>query len=148
MRTGENRRQVHGPALALVAFGPSETEVHDPRVAIVADHHIVGLEVAVDEPSLVRRCKPAAGFREHPQHLTPRPRLLDFGHPCTEGLARNELHRHEQLILVQAHVVDGDDVSVVEFGERLGLALQPRASARLALGFQQLRATLRSRSGS
>ena len=85
-----------------------------------ADHDVVGLEVAVDEPLLVRGRQPAPRRHEHLQHLLPAARLRL--QPVGDGVPLDELHRDEHLILERAHVEDDDDVRVRQPRDRLRLA--------------------------
>ena len=65
--TGD-RVGARGRLLAVaIQRGARQAEVDDPH-APVADHHVVGLEVAVDRP-LVRGRQPAPGLGEDFQHL-------------------------------------------------------------------------------
>ena len=96
----------------------------------------------------------APGGLDHDLHdgldgLTPAP--LGGGvqavQPGAKALAFDQLHGHEDLIAAvqidHAHVVDLDDVLVLDLGDRPGLALQPRAgpvgaAPRGFAGMQQL----------
>jgi hypothetical protein len=104
-----------------------EPEVHHAHALVVVDHHVVGLEVAVDQPGRVGRRDPAGDVGEqHAQELGPAARPLLA--PTAERLAAvHELHGDPHLIAVRADVVDGDHVGVRELGQRLGLAQQPEA---------------------
>jgi hypothetical protein len=48
-----------------------------------------------------------------------------------QGLALDELHRDEVQAVRAAHVVDGDEVRVVERGDRAGLSLEARDALRV-----------------
>ena len=127
---GETRRRRalflgRGGTAALV--GARQPEVHHPHATVCTEHHVVRLEVAMDQPLGVRRTKAGAGGHEHAENVSPRTRLLR--HPCREGVALHELHRHEHALLVDTDIVHGHDVGIVDAGERLRLALKacPRA---------------------
>ena len=134
------RRRVSAPQLVVAAARLArEAEVDDARPAVLAEQHVVGLEVAVHEPGRVRGGQPAPGRDEHVEHLAPRPRLV--GEPALERSARDELHREEHLVVEHADVVDGDDVGVREPRHRLRLAQQARAApcpSRPVPGLEQL----------
>jgi len=60
------RIAVDGFRFALrLAEGARKPEVHHPRAAIVANHHVLGLEVAVNEPGLVRGMQAARRLHVH-----------------------------------------------------------------------------------
>ena len=105
---------------------PREAEVHDAHLAVARDHHVLGLEVAVDQPLFVRGLEPAAGGQVDLQDLLPRARL--GLHPVAGGVTVDELHRDEDLLAKGADVVDDDDVRVREPRDRLRLAQRALAS--------------------
>ena len=115
-----------------------DPEVGDPDLAVPADQHVRGLEVAVDDPSLVGGREPAPGEHELGHDLRPRP--LALAQPRAQVGALHELHRQVDLAVTHVDVVDGDDVGVAELGQRLGLAEQPtaaRAPGDVGLGVAQ-----------
>ena len=127
-RRGSVVLDVAGLARQLVVAGAGlarDAEVDDARPALLVEQHVVGLEVAVDEPGRVRGGEPAPGRDEHVDDLAPGSRL--GGEPALDRPARDELHRQEDLVLEHADVVHGDDVRVLEPGDRLRLAQQARA---------------------
>ena len=142
-----------------VELGPGgvadQAEVEHAEAPVGADHRVVGLEVAVDEASRVGGLEPGSGLAEHRQDLPPVPAglgrfglvLLGLGgplpvrrrQPVAQALAGDELHRHEQVLVVAAELVDLDDVGVREPGEGLGLALEPELGGHVGdLAQQQL----------
>ena len=102
-----------------------EAEVEDAGAAVVADEHVAGLEVAVDDAGRVRRGEAATGLHVHLEDRPPphRRRRIVARLPELQGLAGDVLHRHEQLSAELADVVDLDDVGVRELGQSLRLAL-------------------------
>ena len=141
------------PSAASFAEAPiaaREAEVHDAHRAVAADQHVLGLEVAVDEPGGVRGREPRAGGDEDVEDLAQGARPL--GQPLGERPALDELHRDEDLAAERADVVHDDDVRVREPRHRLRLAQQARLRARRRRGAdcarRSLSATLRSSSGS
>ena len=108
-----------------------EAEVHHAHATVVADHHVLGLEVAVDQALGVRGRQPAPRGEEQLEHLGPgrsrRETLL-------ERRALDELHRDVDEPLVLADVVHRDHVRVGEAGHRHGLAQQTTRLATLAAG--------------
>jgi hypothetical protein len=126
---GGARAEVRALAGLALAGAAGEAEVEDADAAVVADHDVVGLEVAVDEADGVGGGEAVAGLGEHAEDLGAGPRLLV--EPAAQRDAGDELHRDVDLAVGGgADVVDADDVGVREAGEGLGLAQQ----AALALG--------------
>jgi hypothetical protein len=107
-------------------------------VAVGGDHHVLGLEVAVDQVDRVGRGQPASGLDEASQDLraAPRPRQ-----PVAQVLTVDVLHRHEHVVVELADLVDRDDVGVLEPGERPALA-QDLVPGRLAALVQHLEGDL------
>ncbi len=134
-REGVERRRRRGCHGAVEHPGqPRQAEVEHPDPAIVADQHVVRLEVAVDQAPCVGRGEPASGVDHDGDDLPPRTAGLE---PRPQRLALDVLHGDEGLRAHQAGVVDGNDVRVRELGKRLGLALQPaRALVRGAHAHQ------------
>ncbi|WAS90916.1 hypothetical protein O0S08_32405 [Nannocystis poenicansa] len=106
--------------LARVQAG--EAEVHDAHAAVFADHHVVGFEVAMDEPAVVRRRQPATGLqRDLEAHVDGRSMRAQ---PVAQRVADDQLHRQVDAALVLAGLVDRHDVRVGQAGQRLRLAQQ------------------------
>jgi hypothetical protein len=106
----------------------SEAEVEDADAAVGADHHVVGLEVAVDEARVVGGGQAAAGLDEDRHDLLPGPLLL--GEPRAQGLALHELHDDRDLVVERVCAVDVDDVGVRDARDGAGLAQDARPCAR------------------
>ena len=109
----------------LVGHLARQPEVHDPDLAVPADHDVVGLEVPVDQPLFMRGGEAAPRGAEDPQHLLPAPGLRR--QPVGDGVPLDELHGDEDLVAERPHVVDDDDVRVREPGDGLRLAQRPLA---------------------
>jgi hypothetical protein len=105
--------------LGLVAHR-RQAEIADPRAGVRVDEHVVGLEVAVDDPGRVGGGEPFAGGAEHGEHLAEAPRLLL--EPAPERAAGDVLHRDEHLMAVAAEIMDRYHVRVREPRQRLRLA--------------------------
>ena len=102
-----------------------ETEVEHARPAIIADHDVGGLEIAVDDAGIVCGREAAARADEH---------LHDIGHrsfadvePLLDVVTFDELHRDVDPIIEHAGVIHGDHIGMREPRERLGLSQQPGA---------------------
>ena len=111
----------------------ADAEVHDLRAAVLGQHDVARLQIAVDDARIVRDRQTVgdlAGDLDHARGLQPLP--LDR---AVERLPGDELHDDERPAVQVADVVDGDDVRVVEQGR------QPRL-ARQALGRDAVRRQL------
>ena len=107
------------------AGDPGDPEVHQlgaaPGAAVVADDHVLGLDVAVDDAAGVgvgeRVAEVGADLGDVAvgEHPGGRRRL-------GEGLARDQLGDEDGVAGVLAELVEGDDRRVVEPRRRLGLA--------------------------
>jgi hypothetical protein len=100
-----------------------DAEVEHEHAAVVAQHHVVGLEVAVHEPLGVGASQARARGLEHREDLCPR--ALRQGEPPLERDPVDELHHDEREPLDLADLVDLRDVGVGEPGHGLGLAHEP-----------------------
>ena len=134
--------------------GARQAEVEHAHAAVVADDHVVGLEVAVHQAGAVRRRQPFARGEEHVEDLAAACRGSAFSQlrsvwPSTNSMAMNT------SIAEGADVVDRDHVGVRQPRQRLRLAQEPiarlrgrRRSIALAVRCSSLSATGRSSSGS
>ena len=117
-----------------VVHGPGDAEVHDFDDALLRDHDVAGLDVPVDDAHMVG----VVQGTQHAQHdllavaLAQGAVLLEDG---PQGLALDVLHDkvgHPLMVALVvgqyllARVVDGDDVGVVEQGDRVGLPPEAR----------------------
>ncbi len=109
-----------------VAAESREAEIHHARAAVIADDHVLGLEVAMDQADRVRGCEAGTGGLHDRGDLAPRPlRGLD---PLAQRHAGDELHRDEHALVVESSDIEHrDHVRVREPRERLRLAEHPRA---------------------
>ncbi|MFO0634679.1 MAG: hypothetical protein U0168_17690 [Nannocystaceae bacterium] len=123
-----------GAALARRLDGSTrEPEVHHAHaLARLADHDVVGLDVAVDQPRRVRGRETVGDRAQLRQHLGPVSRPQP--QPLCQGLTPHQIHRDPHATVAAADVVDRDHVGVIEPRERLGLAHQSRALLRRAFG--------------
>ncbi|HEY8379440.1 MAG TPA: hypothetical protein VIK91_23270 [Nannocystis sp.] len=110
--------------------GAGEAEIEHADAAVVADHGVARLEVAVDEAGLVRRREAAAGLNEGVEDLGPGALLAAA--PGLQGLAADELHGDEDLVVVDPDLVDDGDVGVRDLRHRLRLVVE--AQAAVAVG--------------
>ena len=88
-----------------------QSEVRDAYVAVLVNHHVAGLEVAVDDARVVRRGETGAYLPRYLDGLVRRQatEALEHGRKL---LAAHELHRDEARALILAYVVNAADVAV------------------------------------
>lgn len=110
--------------------------------AVLLDHHIARLEVAVDDRHGVDGAEHGAQLRGHRDR--PRPGVgVVLGEVVGEVGAVHVLHDEEQFLALAARVVHGDQAGVVDLGGHPALALEAAAQlvgllARDLVGAQQL----------
>ena len=125
-------RADHEPGLrvartAVEALGDAEVhQQRSPRTGV--EHDVVGLDVAVDEPGFVRVLQRGKDSERQRHGARDGHRPLALEHRG-ERFAVHEGHRvvHEALSL--ADKMDGQDVGMVERGNRASLLAEPRQRA-------------------
>ena len=93
-----------------------QAEVQDLGPSLRADHDVGGLQVAVHDSLGVRRGQSIGDLHGNRQQLGNGQRSA--GHRLPQGLAFDQLHHDVGHASRIAHVVDGDDVGMVERGRR------------------------------
>jgi hypothetical protein len=99
-----------------------QPEVGDLDSAIGADEHVVGLEVAMDDPALVRGGQTEGGGAEHLEHPVHGRSCLEK--PTAQIRAFDAFHCQEDLGLMRSDLEQVDDVGVIEAGQRASFAEQ------------------------
>ncbi len=121
---GRHLRHAIGVELGLAQL--RETEVEDLHPAIVGDHHVRGLQVAMGDALLVRRgdrvADPDPGSQQRIERHAARRDQRRQQPPF------HQLHRQERDTVGLFDRVDGDDVGVIEGGDGPGFALEARAA--------------------
>jgi hypothetical protein len=108
-------RRVRG-AFAL-RRDPRQAEVDELGDALGIDHHVAGLEVAVDDVAAMRRREPAREADRDLERLCPRHRLVE----PVERRAADQLGHEVRPVVDRADPVDLDDVGVMDLGDRARL---------------------------
>ena len=117
------RAAQHAGARAAVAGQQAarETEVDEHHAAVVAQHDVRRLEVAMDDAGLVHHLERARDFLEEGDGLVGGQRILQ---PRLEVAAGKIFHREVFDALVDAVVEQVDDRRMIERGDGLELALE------------------------
>ena len=112
-----------GGVLGLGVDRAGQAEVGDLDPAVVGQQHVLGLDVAVQDPGVVGGRERAEHRLDHRQRLGRRHRGF-LADQVAQGQAGDVLHHQEQRAVVVAGVEDGDHVVVGQPGRRAGLALE------------------------
>ena len=102
-----------------------QAEVEDLDVPVLREEDVVGLQVPVDDPALVRRGEAAGDLEAVVDGLPLRDRDAAV-EPPAERFALEELRDGVGDAVVPAEVVDREDVRVRERRDRLGFSLETR----------------------
>jgi hypothetical protein len=114
LRYAVGERGTHVPCSLAVNSGRTSPA----RPILGGQQHVGRRQVAVDDAALVRV---ADRQRQRPHQLRRRPRRLRFaGEVLGEAAAADPLQRQERPAVVLAHLVNLDDVGVLQPGDRLG----------------------------
>ena len=119
----------------LAAEHAREAPVHHVDLAEVPDHHVGGLEVAVDHALRVRVGHRLAHLEQHAERARLVPALLArrrrARRSCLQVAALDELHREvDAAVGVEAELVHRHDAGVVELAGDLRLLEEAREHAR------------------
>ncbi len=123
------RRTQHraGPRQAArrgISDDARETEVEDLENAVRRQHQVRRLDVAVDDPHLVRVAEAGAQLEDQFEAANQAQRR-SAADDLAERLAIDVLHRDERLSLVLADIVDGDDVGMGQTRRGAGFPGEP-----------------------
>ena len=102
------------PVIGAIVGELGEPEVQHLHVAVGAEHDVLGLDIAVDDASRCAAASASATWVAISQRF--RQRDAPAAQTPAERLALDELGRDEVRAVVDVHVVDGDDVRVIEAG--------------------------------
>ncbi len=122
LRGGGRGREIGGLAPLLGVRQLGEAEVEDLHPAVVGDEEVLGLQVPVDDPLLVRGGEAVDDLERVVDRLARRERAAREDR--AQRLAFEELLDDVGRAVVLADVVDGGDVGVVQDAGGLGLLLE------------------------
>ena len=114
-----------GQGIALV-HDPGNPEVHDLHRAVFQHHHIVGLDIPVDNAPAVGMLQPLGDLHGKVEGLLPVKNALDL-HILLQGNSVDQLHDNIVGAVGGRNVVDLHNIRVAEHGD--GLALRPETAA-------------------
>jgi hypothetical protein len=120
-----------GSVRGHVPWATGQAEVEDPELSLPVQDQVRGLDVAVDDPVLVRVGEPREQLQHERQRgarVGPHARL----DPVLQVRALQQLERHERGAFVLAELVDDHDVRVLELGRGARLAQEAGAVVRAA----------------
>ena len=114
----------HGESAGVVLlWRPREPKVGELYTAVAREKDVLGLDIAMDDPLLVRGLQGFADLPDQFQCLVG----VQAGlfHDAAEVGAIDELHHEKEVAFAcLAEVIDRHDAGVVEPGQRAGLALE------------------------
>ena len=109
-----------------------DAEVGHLHAAVPQHHHVLGLDIPVDDAAAVCVGEAPHDLGDEVQRLPP-VQLAPLLHILLEGDAVDQLHDDVLHIAAPGHVVHRHDVGVGELGDSLGLRVEPAAEV-LVLG--------------
>nr|WP_241682716.1 hypothetical protein [Actinomadura sp. J1-007] len=101
-----------------------DTEIEHFHSAVVGEHQVLRLDVAVDEPAFVRDGQNGADLRRDRRGLGVRQRA-PFGDQLVDRAALHQVHDQVEALLVDAGVVNGRDPGMPEPRRHRHLAGEP-----------------------
>ena len=113
-----------------------QAEVHDLHRAVLEQDQVLRLHVAVDDVLRVGRGEPVGRLARHAQRVHHVEALLAV-EEIQDLLAVEQLHHEVVELPLRAHVVDLQDVLVVDLRDRAGLGLELLDELRVGRGARE-----------
>ena len=107
-----------GDALRFRPGAPCDAEVRQHRRVVVAEQHVVGLDVAMHDAQRMRRVQCRRQLRQHVQAFA---QAQPGREPVGQAAVAEVLHADVVALVGGDHVIDGDDVGVAQPGEGMRL---------------------------
>ena len=125
---GEIGGELHGAAVAIgPAHHPRQPPVHHVGLAVRPEHHVLRLEIAVDDVAVVRGGHGAAGGEEIGHQRQPPLQAAGVGERLGQGAAADLAHGViHGAVAPAAQLVHGHDRGVLELPGDAGLAQEAR----------------------
>ena len=111
-----------------------EAEIEDLDVTVLANHDVLGFDIAVNNAGRMRH---AERLRDLPADVLGRCRRQPASHDRAQCLPGNELEGQKGLPVGHAHVVDRDDIGMVQRAGGPGLEFEPAQLIRIVVARQQ-----------
>ena len=105
-------------------------EVEDLDAPVVRDEHVLGLQIAMDDPAIVCGREPERQLHRPLERLARRRRAAL--EPLAKRLPFEQLHDRMRDAAVGADVVERQDVGMVDGRDRARFALESRQRIRVA----------------
>ena len=125
------RRAQHLPGhgqFRIALQPPGQAEVHHVRLVLRVNQDVGGLQVAMQDAALMGVVDRLGDGLEITGRAPGRQRLV--AHQPRQALPLDVVHHEEVPALVDAHLVDGDDVRMVQTRRRNGLGAEPLDQVR------------------
>ena len=110
---------------------PGDTEVRHLGRAIFQNHHIVGLNVPVDDTLIVSVFQCSSDLHGKVERLLPIEVSAPALHILLQGDALHQLHDNIVRIALGGDIINTDDIGVIQHGD--GLALRMETAAELPI---------------
>jgi hypothetical protein len=114
----------------------SDAEVEDFYLTAAQEEDVAGLDVPVDDPHLVRVVESVAHL-DHDGERVLEGQRFPLSNEVLQVFAFEKLHDNEELPILIAHCIDGDDVGMTQPGARLRLTEEPGAELVGDLDFRR-----------
>ena len=120
---GERPLEIAGARHLLRPAHPGDAEIHDLQHALIGDHQVRRLDVAMDDASAMGVAETRHRLRDDGQALA-QAEPAHLRQEIVEGVATHQLHDHEGVLAFELKRVERRYVGVIEIGEALCLDVE------------------------